>query len=181
MPLSSRPSVSPCSPRSRSQLRVVPRPPSSYLLFHIETGAKTSWRSLTRLVVTSLTRFETDEFFQQLANHPGGGDRSDEARFRHYAATRLHFTNQIGVAKTILAHHPVTDVRWMDGSTVHFPARTPKIQGVSFVVDSAEPEGVSGSGPRGTRWARWGARGAYTSSGPLARPQTNSILSALRD
>ena len=66
---------------------------------------------------------ETGEFFQQLANHAGGGNRSDEARFRHYAATRLHFTNQIGVAKTILAHHPLTDVRWMGGSTVHFPAR----------------------------------------------------------
>ena len=51
---------------------------------------------------------ETDEFFQQLVNHAGGGDPSDEARFRHYAATRLHLTNQIGVAKTILAHHPVT-------------------------------------------------------------------------
>ena len=46
---------------------------------------------------------ETDEFFQQLVNHAGGGDPSDEARFRHYAATRLHLTNQIGVAKTILA------------------------------------------------------------------------------
>ena len=31
-----------------------------------------------------------------------------------------------GVAKTILAHHPLTDVRWMGGSTVHFPARAPK-------------------------------------------------------
>ena len=51
---------------------------------------------------------ETDEFFQQLVNHAGGGDPSDEARFRHYAATRLHLTNQIGVAKTILAHLPVT-------------------------------------------------------------------------
>ena len=26
----------------------------------------------------------------------GGGDPSDEARFRHHAATRLHLTNQIG-------------------------------------------------------------------------------------
>ena len=51
---------------------------------------------------------ETDEFFQQLVNHAGGGDPSDEARFRHCAATRLHLTNQIGVAKTILAHLPVT-------------------------------------------------------------------------
>ena len=51
---------------------------------------------------------ETDEFFQQLVNHAGGGDPSDEARFRHYAATRLHLTNQIGFAKTILAHLPVT-------------------------------------------------------------------------
>ena len=51
---------------------------------------------------------ETDEFFQQLVKHAGGGDPSDEARFRHYAATRLHLTNQIGVAKTILAHLPVT-------------------------------------------------------------------------
>ena len=51
---------------------------------------------------------ETDEFFQQLVNHAGGGDPSDEARFRHYAATRLHLTNQIGVAKTVLAHLPVT-------------------------------------------------------------------------
>ena len=47
---------------------------------------------------------ETDEFFQQLVNHAGGGDPSDEARFRDYAATRLHLTNQTGVAKIILAH-----------------------------------------------------------------------------
>ena len=26
---------------------------------------------------------KTDEFFQQLVNHAGGGDLSDEARFRH--------------------------------------------------------------------------------------------------
>ena len=32
---------------------------------------------------------ETDEFFQQPVNHAGGGDPPDEARFRHYAATRL--------------------------------------------------------------------------------------------
>ena len=51
---------------------------------------------------------ETDEFFQQLVNHAGGWGPSDEARFRHHAATRLHLTNQIGVAKTILAHLPVT-------------------------------------------------------------------------
>ena len=37
----------------------------------------------------------------------------------------------------------------MDGSTVHSTlpsARTPKIQGVLFVVDSGESGGVSGSG-----------------------------------
>ena len=32
---------------------------------------------------------ETEEFFQQPVNHAGGGDPSDEARFRHYAATRI--------------------------------------------------------------------------------------------
>ena len=51
---------------------------------------------------------EAEQFFSQLVKYAGGGDSSDEARFRHYAATRLMMTNQIGVARTILANLPIT-------------------------------------------------------------------------
>ena len=44
----------------------------------------------------------------RLVKYAGSGDSSDEARFRHFAATSLMMTNQIGVARTILANLPIT-------------------------------------------------------------------------
>ena len=50
---------------------------------------------------------EAEQFFSQLMKYAGGGDSSDEARFRHYAATRLMMTNQIGVARTIYTRRTI--------------------------------------------------------------------------
>ena len=44
----------------------------------------------------------------RLVKYAGSGDSSDEARFRHFAATSLMMANQIGVARTILANLPIT-------------------------------------------------------------------------
>ena len=51
---------------------------------------------------------EAEQFFDRLVKYAGSGDSSDEARFRHFAATSLMMTNQIGVARTILANLPIT-------------------------------------------------------------------------
>ena len=45
---------------------------------------------------------------QSSTDYASGFDSSDEARFRHFAATSLMMTNQIGVARTILANLPIT-------------------------------------------------------------------------
>ena len=46
---------------------------------------------------------EAEQFLDRLVKYAGSGDSSDEARFRHFAATSLMMTNQIGVARAILA------------------------------------------------------------------------------
>ena len=51
---------------------------------------------------------EAEQFLDRLVKYAGSGDSSDEARFRHFAATSLMMTNQIGVARTILANLPLT-------------------------------------------------------------------------
>ena len=51
---------------------------------------------------------EAEQFLDRLVKFAGSGDSSDEARFRHFAATSLMMTNQIGVARTILANLPLT-------------------------------------------------------------------------
>ena len=52
---------------------------------------------------------EAEQFFDRLVKYAGSGDSSDEARFRHFAATSLiMMANQIGVAWTILANLPIT-------------------------------------------------------------------------
>ena len=51
---------------------------------------------------------EAEQFLDRLVKYAGSGDSSDEARFRHFAATSLMMTNQIGVARTILANLPIT-------------------------------------------------------------------------
>ena len=52
---------------------------------------------------------EAEQFLGRLVKYAGSGDSSDEARFRHFAATSLMMTNQIiGVARTILANLPIT-------------------------------------------------------------------------
>ena len=50
---------------------------------------------------------EAEQFLDRLVKYAGSGDSSDEARFRHFAATSLMMTNQIGVARTILANLPI--------------------------------------------------------------------------
>ena len=49
---------------------------------------------------------ETCTFLDKITRIAGGGDASDEARFRFYATSRLMMTNAIGAAKTILACKP---------------------------------------------------------------------------
>ena len=49
---------------------------------------------------------ETSTFLNKITQIAGGGDASDEARFRFYATSRLMMTNAIGAAKTILACMP---------------------------------------------------------------------------
>ena len=51
---------------------------------------------------------EAKQFLDRLVKYAGSGDSSDEARFRHFAATSLMMANQIGVAQTILANLPIT-------------------------------------------------------------------------
>ena len=51
---------------------------------------------------------EAEQFLDRLVKYAGSGDPSDEARFRHFAATSLMMANQIGVARTILANMPIT-------------------------------------------------------------------------
>ena len=51
---------------------------------------------------------EAEQFLDRLVKYAGSGDSSDEARFRHFAATSLMMTNQIGVARKILANLPIT-------------------------------------------------------------------------
>ena len=51
---------------------------------------------------------EAEQFLDRLVKYAGSGDSSDEARFRHFAATSLMMANQIGVARTILANLPIT-------------------------------------------------------------------------
>ena len=51
---------------------------------------------------------EAEQFLDRLVKYAGSGDSSDEARFRHFAATSLMMTNQIGVVRTILANLPIT-------------------------------------------------------------------------
>ena len=51
---------------------------------------------------------EAEQFLDRLVKYAGSGGSSDEARFRHFAATSLMMTNQIGVARTILANLPLT-------------------------------------------------------------------------
>ena len=57
----------------------------------------------------AIPRFqEVPRFYKILVKYAGSGDSSDEARFRHFAATSLMMANQIGVARTILANLPIT-------------------------------------------------------------------------
>ena len=51
---------------------------------------------------------EAEQFLDRLVKYAGSGNSSDEARFRHFAATSLMMTNQIGVVRTILANLPLT-------------------------------------------------------------------------
>ena len=46
---------------------------------------------------------ETSTFLNKITQIAGGGDASDEARFRFYATSRLMMANAIGAAKTILS------------------------------------------------------------------------------
>ena len=51
---------------------------------------------------------EAEQFLDRLVKYAGSGDSSAEARFRHFAATSVMMTNQIGVARAILANLPLT-------------------------------------------------------------------------
>ena len=69
-----------------------------YLFVTVEAVELEWWCSPTEIHNSSTTKSRV----------AGSGDSSDEARFRHFAATSLMMTNQIGVARTILANLPIT-------------------------------------------------------------------------
>ena len=72
---------------------------------HARRWAMASWSSVR---VRGPRRRGSSSVPRPTRENAGSGDSSDEARFRHFAAASLMMTNQIGVARTILANLPIT-------------------------------------------------------------------------